>query len=202
MSNLSNLNHKKPYDTKTQAPHYFSVSNWHSYRYITYNVLFVNQCAERILYLQLVFMVSIRDGLIQLGFCRTMYTENKQNSIEGVYDGIYNNVFVSLEVFTNGYIARVENNSEHRLLSESQEDIKISSLRQDADLPILELSTASSLLEAPLKKGDIILNTAGETRSIRSEVLTMHDIIHSLEKLTTNLQIKEQSPPDKTNSHH
>lgn len=140
-------------------------------------------------------MISIRNGLIRLGFCRTMYAENKQNSIEGVYDGIYNSVSVSLEVFANGYIARVENNLEHQSFSDQRSNIKVSSLQDGTQLPDIDLSTISPLSTASSYREETILNVTAETRSIRSEVLTMQDILHSLEKLTTNLQIKEQSTP-------
>lgn len=136
-------------------------------------------------------MISIRDGLIKLGFCRTMYAENKQNSIEGVYDGIYNSVFVSLEVFANGYIARVENSLEHQTSSNNQTDLKASPIQKDSNSAVKD-SSPTSPLTSPGKE-EIISYTAMKTQSIRSEVLTMQDILHSLEKLTTNLQIKEQS---------
>lgn len=140
-------------------------------------------------------MISIRNGLIGLGFCRTMYAENKQNSIEGIYDGIYNNISVSLEVFANGYIARVENNLEHQPFTDLGSDIKVSSPQDGTKLSDIDLSTISILSTTSSYRKETMLNTAAEIRSIRSEVLTMQDILHSLEKLTTNLQIKEQSTP-------
>lgn len=106
-------------------------------------------------------MNSVRDGLIRLGFNRTMYAEDKQNSVEGVYDGIYKDTFISIEIFLNGYVMRVE---------EKEPSI---------------VSSSSSCSPA---------NEFSKSSSIRSESLTMQDIIHSLEKLTTQ-KVKEPHPP-------
>lgn len=137
-------------------------------------------------------MISIRTGLIRLGFCRTMYTENKQDSVEGIYDGIYNNTIISLEIFANGYIARIENSS----TSHSKIEIESSaSPKGPEQLIIIPPPICRSPVTAKLYREELALSKPIDTRNIRSEVLTMQDILHSLEKLTTNLQIKEQPTP-------
>ncbi|HWV73124.1 MAG TPA: hypothetical protein VN040_15485, partial [Pseudosphingobacterium sp.] len=123
---------------------------------------------------------NIRDGLIQLGFYRTMYAEDKRSSIEGVYDGTYKNVFMSIEIFSNGYIARVE--EEHLANADIENYPYINSPKENTnfqqdplEIPMRHHSTNVAIIhsEVPLPF----------TLTIRSEVLSMYDILHSLDKL-------------------
>lgn len=125
-------------------------------------------------------MSNIRDGLIQLGFYRTMYAEDKRSSIEGVYDGTYKNVFMSIEIFSTGYIARVEeghpinyNIENNFYINHTQEtiggqnDLSATSIRPDS----INMVVINNEIPSPF------------TLTIRSEVLSMHDILHSLDSL-------------------
>jgi|GEM_PF-1465115 len=135
-------------------------------------------------------MMSIRDGLIQLGFYRTMYAEDKQNSIEGVYDGIYKNIFISIEIFANGYVVRTEGHP--RMNTQDIPETNFILLTSSSDE-----NFATHILNIPQDKQQRICHNQMYSStdsvppfSIRSESLTMQDIIHSLEKLTTQ-KVKE-----------
>ena len=126
------------------------------------------------------FMSNIRDGLIQLGFYRTMYAEDKRSSIEGVYDGTYKNVFMSIEIFSNGYIARVE--EEHPANSGIENNLYINNLKETASIQneSLAVSIPQDSTNVAIIHSEIPSPFA---LTIRSEVLSMYDILHSLDKL-------------------
>lgn len=125
-------------------------------------------------------MSNIRDGLIQLGFYRTMYAEDKRSSIEGVYDGTYKSVFMSIEIFSNGYIARVE--EEHPANSGIESTLNINHLKEKASIQNdpLTISTPKDSTNVAIIHSEVPLPP---TLTIRSEVLSMYDILHSLDKL-------------------
>jgi len=126
------------------------------------------------------FMSNIRDGLIQLGFYRTMYAEDQRSSIQGVYDGTYKNISMSVEIFANGYIARVEEEYLANADIENYPYINSPKENTNSQQDPLEIPLRHHSINVALIHNEI---SSSFTFTIRSEVLSMLDILHSLDKL-------------------